>query len=431
MPLRGPDNTPQLPEGSKNRYQVYGQVMRIAMRQDGKRWQVRDVTLDGHVRCMAFREDGSGTSSALELEGRTLLLRDLGVTEGIAHVTGTPARIRAQGMKLEGPAIQLDRAQNRIWIDGAGAASLPLPAQLANRYPQDAAFAYVTWLHGLNFDGTTITCQKDVQIRGPAQLISADRLSVQLSQEVDLSQHKLESSAIQLDSVMAEGSVRIENRALGPRGLESVDVARVPRLTFRYATGDVVGEGPGYIETVRLRQAGGGIPGKAGGGPLMYLRVEFQQKFAANLNKRQADFTNHVFATFGPVSDFNERITATPSARLSNGQLVMTCDQLSIFQLRGRDAQGAPMELVALGNATIEGEQFKAEAHRMSYDQGKDLFVLDGSGRTDVHLVRQAQPGGPRQETSAGKVLYSPSANTVQVNGMKMLNLGSLPSQQR
>jgi lipopolysaccharide export system protein LptA len=108
----------------------------------------------------------------------------------------------------------------------------------------------------------------------------------------------------------------------------------------------------------------------------------------------------------------------------------MTCEQLSVFQIRGVPLQ-ATLELVAQGNVTVEGDQFRAEAHRLSYDQQKDLFVLEGSGRGDVHLVRQAPTGGSRQETSADKIRYSPGANTVQVNGMKMLDLGTFPSPQR
>lgn len=431
MPLRAPTNSPRIGKAGANRYQVYGQVMRVSMQQSGKRWNVRDVTLDQHVRCMAFHQDGTDAPRAMELEGRTLLLRGLSEGEGIAHITGTPARIRAGKMSLEGPAIQLDRQQNRIWIDGVGSANVPLPAQLANRYPQDAAFAYVTWQHGLNFNGNTITCEQNVQVRGPAQLVSADRLSIRLSNPIDLSRQEFDKASIDLESVSAEGDVRIENRALGQGGLESVDLARVPRLTFQYKSGELIGDGPGYIETVRVQNAGARVPGGLDQGPLMYLRVEFQQQFSANLNKRQADFRNHVFAIYAPVSDWNQRITPSSSTPLTGGQLLMTCDQFSIFQIRARDPKDAPMELVAQGNATIEGEQFKAEAHRMSYDQGKDVFVLEGSGRGDVHLVRQTQPGGPRQETNAEKVRYSPSANTVQVNGMKMLNLGTQPSSLR
>ncbi len=441
MQLRAPANTPRVQDAeTRNRYQVYGQSMRVAVQKDRSQWNVKDVTLDGHVRCMAFSEDSTGGEAgsepprSLDLEGRTLLLRELGDGQGVVTIAGTPARVRARGMTLDGPAIRLDRRQNRISIDGSGSASLPLPAQVALRYPRDAAFAYVTWTGGLNFDGSSIICNQNVQVRGPAQRMSADQLSVNLSRTLNFSQQEIESSAIQLDSIVAEGSVRIENKSLSPRGLESIDVAHVNRLAYDYASGDVVGDGPGFVETVRLRKNQGGR-GPLGSGPLIYLRVEFQRQFAANLTRRQADFTNRVFATFGPVSDWNQRVDAPNATQLQNGQLVMSCEQLSIFQVRAGNGaatnQNDAVELTAEGNTTIEGQQFKAEAHRLSYDQSKDLLVMEGSGRSDVHLVRQSAPGGPKQETSAAKVRYSPSANTVQVNGMKMLNLGSLPNGQR
>ena len=44
---------------------------------------------------------------------------------------------------------------------------------------------------------------------------------------------------------------------------------------------------------------------------------------------------------------------------------------------------------------------FTARAARISYDQKKDLLILEGDGRTDAELYRQLTPGGAVSKAAA------------------------------
>jgi len=86
------------------------------------------------------------------------------------------------------------------------------------------------------------------------------------------------------------------------------------------------------------------------------------------------------------------------------------------------------MELDAAGNTVLEGksekgDKFVARALRMTYDQAKDLLVLEGDGRTDAELFRQQQVGGPMSKATARKIHFWPSTNRLRVDGAHSLEL--------
>ena len=406
-----------------NRLRVYGQTMRLMVERAGSELQLRDVNIDGNVLCSTEDESGRGDRPRIELEGTTLLIRDLDATAGVATIAGAPAKIRGRGMDISGPTINLDRAGNRMWIDGAGSATLPLPRTIAARYPRDAAFAYVVWQNGMSFDGQTIRCAQNVHIRGPAQMIRAAQLEVTLNRPIDFSRTHIQDADVDLQRITADGGVTIENRTLSARGLESIDSAAVETFTIAYPSGQVIGQGPGWIETVRMGKNIGAM-GKpaAAADSLIYLRVEFQRQMRANLTQPQAEFSDRIQGTFGPVKDWKDRIEARDAATLAAGQLLMNCDRLTLFQIKNSRPGKAPVELVAEGNATIEGHQFKASANRMSYDQGKDSFLMVGAPRAPARLWRQTRPGAPRAETEANTIQYSPSSGALRMEGMRMLD---------
>ena len=81
-----------------------------------------------------------------------------------------------------------------------------------------------------------------------------------------------------------------------------------------------------------------------------------------------------------------------------------------------------PVELQALGNAMVEGKTFTARAHRIAYAQSKDLLVMEGDGRTDAELYRQAAVGGQTGRASARKILYWPGTGQMQIDTFNSLD---------
>ena len=85
------------------------------------------------------------------------------------------------------------------------------------------------------------------------------------------------------------------------------------------------------------------------------------------------------------------------------------------------------MELDASDNAFVEGQTYTARAHRITYNQAKDLMVLEGAGRAAAELSQQQRVGGPIKNLSANKIKYWKSSNHVQVDDAKFLDIGQLP----
>ncbi len=88
--------------------------------------------------------------------------------------------------------------------------------------------------------------------------------------------------------------------------------------------------------------------------------------------------------------------------------------------------QRSTIELGAGGNVLVEGESFTARSARLTWSEAKDLLVFEGDGRSDAQLFRQLKAGAQPSTASAGKILFSPSANRVDVEDARFLDLDQL-----
>jgi hypothetical protein len=86
-----------------------------------------------------------------------------------------------------------------------------------------------------------------------------------------------------------------------------------------------------------------------------------------------------------------------------------------------------PVQLQALGNVRIDGQSptqgaFRAQAARASFEQAKDVFILEGDGRTHATLWRAGQRGSP---PSARKITYVRSTGRITVDGIQYFEFTS------
>ncbi len=72
------------------------------------------------------------------------------------------------------------------------------------------------------------------------------------------------------------------------------------------------------------------------------------------------------------------------------------------------------------------GQTYAASAARLNYVAAKDLMILEGDGRNYAYLARQVRVGAPFDEQSAGKFLFWPSLNQLQVQDAHELHIQSL-----
>ncbi|MCE9547866.1 MAG: hypothetical protein K8T25_20535, partial [Planctomycetia bacterium] len=144
-----------------SRYAVTGKLTRVQFVMHEGKPTLRDVAISGKVAMHEELPPGS-PDKPFHLAGDEVQLLAADAPDSTLAVTGNPAHVDARGLGLTGTNIQLDKASNRLWVDGQGemivmvaaprknpdAAAIAQPAQPPAEQPLTIGFT-----HGLKFDG--------------------------------------------------------------------------------------------------------------------------------------------------------------------------------------------------------------------------------------------------------------------------------------
>ena len=119
----------------------------------------------------------------------------------------------------------------------------------------------------------------------------------------------------------------------------------------------------------------------------------------------------------GPVS---EPLEVFDVDRLPKDAFLVSSDSLQVTQPQHRPETGKEMiELVAEGNAWLEGRAFSGQADVISYDSANDLFMLRSLGENDSELTHEQRAGGNRIPTVAKTIQFVRSQNLVNVDKVR------------
>lgn len=417
----------------KQTFAVEGDLVRMQLLMRGRAADLSDLTIDGHV---VLRETRTAKPGEKPLVIRGDRLQMTGAEDQLAHVTvnGQPARVEARGMTMQGAAIDLDQESNRLWINGAG--SLSMPVSQARRAGgvsplMDEGRMTVTWQGQMQFDGRTAQFQRQVVGRGPLQILHTELLEAELKTPIRFTAGgpRPGGTGPELLEVRCRQGLRLENCELEGGRQTSIDRMELASLRINRATGEIAGEGPGWLTTVRV---GGGNPlagpaapkpSSPAGSGLVYLRVDFTRALTGNIHRRQVSFIGNVRSVYGPVPNWSQVVDVNGPAGLGKQGVLLDCDRLTVTEMNSPARRQNHLELEAIGNTLVEGSEFTARAHRMAYTQAKELLVLEGSAHTDAQLWRQTQIGGPSSHAAARKILYWRATNRVEVDDARYLDL--------
>jgi hypothetical protein len=212
-------------------------------------------------------------------------------------------------------------------------------------------------------------------------------------------------------------------------------------LNYAPPTGAIAGTGPGEMVSIRRGNGANRVPTMplAGGAAataapantdeLQYLRIEYRRGFRGNMNQRLVTFDNQIQAVAGSVAGWADRLDADKPELLGPRGMVLHTDQLVVAESPQRDPrnpQRASMELQAISNVKIEGARFTGLGYRLTYAQDKDQLVLEGDGRNDAELYSEQGIGAPRSRAAAGRLMFYPGSNRVDVEGGRMIDLSQL-----
>lgn len=391
--------------------------------------QLTNMQAEGRVR-ISETDPEEDLDGALVLVGDLLELQNQDPENSIAHLTGSRAKVEGPGLSLEGDTIHVHRGENRLWIDGPGVLTLLVDySEDRNLKQLHKQPLRITWQGGMHFDGMLARFDREIDARLDRRAVRTDELKVFLTKRIDFANPPQGDDAQgEVDRMTCNGEFFLDSQTHQRGALVSVERMKARELRYDQTSGDVFAQGPGWLTQVKRGnedllldpEGQNRKPPQPGQQPtkpdtsLHFLQVAFAREMNGNFAQRRLQFVGQVETTYGPVLDWEDQIDPrdlTPKA------VWMRCEQLNVRQMRQQDKNFA--ELEALYQVQIEGNEFTAQAVRLSYAQAKDLLLLEGDGTTDARLWRQARPGAPVSRLAARKIFFRRSANHVKLEDVR------------
>jgi hypothetical protein len=458
--------------GAKSRFELQGRTIDVQLVSLGQRsstaaeqYVLDGATVDGAVRMVevptaSTNPLGKPVAAPLVMSGERLEIRNGRVqSKAQLAITGKPAQVSARGMELVGERVQLNRGENRLWIDGAGRCVLPARSIASDRQlppttqapsgrsagELSGAPVTIDFHDGMVFDGKTARFRRDVvassvvqrviagqtQPRTESRKLNTQEIVATFRRAVDFSSEQLDQQA-EVERIACLGGVNMESRTSDHRGLVSIETLHTRDLDMLQATGDLRALGPGRLESTRLSAASplsARLPATSVRQPqkpnqLNYTRVDFTREVTGNLNAGQIILHEDIQGIYGPVQRWGDQIPLESFDELPEGCVTFSSDQLIANNVSATSAGGGNLELQAIGNAEFQGQLFLAQGDRVTYVASKEQLSLEGDGRTPARIFYRQHKGGPQTEATAGKITYWLNENRADVNNASRINLG-------
>lgn len=335
------------------------------------------------------------------------------------------------------------------------------------------------WDGGMVFDGSKIYFERNVMMTslddGSSEHSSVTKtlsqaLSIALAQRVDFSQlsgdrsigkvdleemvlvnHIPESMRVfAIDDATRESERRFnapdapiifQNESFDTSGklIQQQRIA-VPQATINARNSTVFAKGPGKIFThqlVRKDEEGGlgGLPSmsrapgqqrsptKRRSGRINFLQVNFEDRLVADLKDKQLNILGNIRTAFAPVKQFTDLVDPDGRGKLPEDGMRMQCESLQLNQWQPAGADKAQNEMVATGNTHIDSVSFEALSHRVTYNDGNDQVVVEGTPRSPAKVWHSPTPNAAKQQMLANKIIYHPSTGMAETQGVQSMNV--------
>ena len=126
---------------------------------------------------------------------------------------------------------------------------------------------------------------------------------------------------------------------------------------------------------------------------------------------------------YGPVDQPRELVTRD---ELSEEAGCLLCQFLQVMQHPQTATEAQHIEMLARGNAKIEGKTFSGEADTITYDGSKTQYVLIGDSSGPARLWRQLKVGAAPGRDSAIRIHFNPITHKVTEDGTRELDMAAV-----
>lgn len=430
--LRIREPLPARPEKVQH-FHVAGELIQLQVQQRGRQSWIEWITVEGK-KVRITETNATETEEPLWLAGTKVELT--GGTGADCRITVTgeidqqgegvqPAVLAARGMKLRSRTLKFSRRDSRVTIEQAGDMTLPIQQDARGHKLDEPGELSIVWQGSMLFDGSSARFRKGIVVRGDTFQATAEELHAQLTSSIDFSQSKGTRPKAEIKKLAMTGGAEFDNRTFSPEDgrLQAQEHMSAKSLEVDRISGAITGAGPGWLTRVQVGQASltapqpGVVSGNSKDG-LTYLRVDFREELTGNLHRRQVEFADQVQAVYGPVASWDETIEPQSRDALGEQGVILTADRLGVAEFLPPGAKKGSTEMVASGNTRVEGRDFTAFAHRLTYTAAKGQLVLEGDGRNDAEIKHQYQ-----NSLAAQKLTYWQNGD-VKIEGGKSFNIG-------
>jgi hypothetical protein len=375
-------------------------------------------------------------------------------------VVGQPANVNGHDLNMIGTNLNLDLNGNLFTINGPGSMELPMPNNFNGQQIANPGTMTVKWKKEMRFDGLVASFKEEVTADSPNRHLRTSELEVKLQQPIHFRDPHLQNQKDRkAASLTCKGGVELESNELDEKQQRSYIRLYVVDLYYDLQSGWLTAGGPGWFNTVRpddnaalQNQQGVFVPIRAAAPtsgmavnpvvqpqstqPLMATHVLFQGSITGNLtpDAQRIVISDGVRLIYVPTDDWS----AMPNPDKTNpgpNEFLLKCDTLHLCGMVHPATKAKYAEIAAQGNAVAYGivansgsndAIYIARAMRIGYNTAKDQLILEGDGRTDVHLYRQLQLGAPLDDTAMKKIFYYPKTNTISTEGIQSLQINQL-----
>jgi hypothetical protein len=438
-------------------YQIEADHLRVDVALHGRRAVATGVSCEGRV---AFHQlPGAAGVEPLEVRGGQLAITDLDSAAHIKIIGASPgepagsglARFQGRGVTVLAAGVEMDQGQNRLWSDGPGKATMLLGRDLEGRPVASPYPLEITWTGGLEFDGRQLVFNQQVLVQGADDWLRCQQLVARLAAPIRFGA-RLDQDCVELAEIECRGQVVMDRRTRDELGPTSHERVELEQLTINQQNGAISGSGPGSVRSTHLASqtaalaqpmAPGSPPAADGGAQLRFLRVDFEHGLGGNYYTRELRFSRRVRTVYGTVDSWEQELDIGRPEGWPPGTVTLTCEELRVnedpvpAQMMPRPADPGsralgPMELHAGGNVYIQGSSptlgtFAAQADRATYQQAKDLFVLEGTQRVPATIWQQRELGGQLAQNSARKIQYWRATGQVKVEDIRAFEFTPTP----
>jgi len=430
---------------SRSAYAITGDRMKMLVLSRGGHSEPRVIQLYGNVRVVE-NVVGLASGESVEILGEEIGVWNPSTPSTLIQIKGKPPRdaeFRGKGATLRAMEINISRADNLIWSDGAGRLFAVVPdsgnglpsvaIDQRNTKPGSMPIAskpggdnrlVVDWSEQMSFDGKTIVFlgkqdQSGIRVRAFYQhtRLFADVMRIYLNRLVSFFDDQSDVP-VKAESIECSKNVYVQMEEFENNQPKSVSIGRFEGVRVYVETGDFGADGPGEIQRTFVNDGkgfsvSGSAPPKGLQIPksgLAHLYVSFHKNVRGNYLTTIAEINGSVRCMYCPVDGWDTKLGIEDQNSVAKRGYLMNCEKLMIVQMPNPGGETQSLELTATGGTTIEGvNNLFAGAETVKYNQAKGFVVFDGDN------FRKATVHAGKKQTSAQKLEYNMETGALQV----------------